>query len=401
MSRTVFPILQLGQGFMGRTHSDAAGRVAKFFKPPVDIVMHTVVGRKEENPKAFASQWGWRKYGTNWLKAVRSGDTSFVDIVTPNNMHAEMAIEALGARKHVLCEKPLSRTLAEGREMVEAADKAWRKHHAQAYVGFNYRHCPAVATARQLVQEGRIGQITRISAWYLQDWAKFDIPLVWRFVKGIAGSGALGDLGAHIIDMVRFVTGLEIAEVRGALMRTFITERSLPGGTAGGGIIDSGGAGQKKKGKVTVDDTVAFMASFVDTQAVATFEAARQATGNQNNNGFEINGTDGAIRFHFEDLNRLEYYNATSDPGVQGWAPIICTKKGVHPYAEAWWADAHMLGYDHTFVHQLYSILLALAGQDPIVPLATFRDAYQVQRVMEAVSTSAREKRPVKLSEIR
>ncbi len=384
----------IGQGFMGRSHSNAWGQVAKFFQPPIIPVMHTVFGQAEENPQAFADNWGWQNARSDWEQLVKSPQIGLVDIVTPNFLHAPMATSAIAAGKPVCCEKPLAGTLDDAREMVRAAKAA----KVKTFVWFNYRRVPAVAFAHQLVKAGKLGEIRHIRAIYLQDWASEDVPLLWRFDKNLAGSGAHGDLNAHVIDMTRFVTGQEITEIAGAIAETFIKERTLPTGVATGGIahgrLSAGG-----KGKVTVDDAVLFLARF-SGGAVATFEAVRQATGNQNRNGFEINGTKGALKFDFERMNELQYYDATLPRAVQGWTTIMCTHGGDHPYVANWWPDAHILGYEHCFINQAYDVLQALAGEVPVVPIADFEDAYQTQRVLEAVLKSARENRPVKLDEV-
>ena len=385
----------IGQGFMGRTHSNAWGQVNKFFKLPRKPVMHTSFGQPEENPRAFARKWGWQNISTDWQELVKSDEIDLVDVVTPNYMHAPVAKAALAAGKNCSCEKPIASTLAAAREMAEAA----RKAKVKTFVWYNYRRCPAVALAHQLVKQGRIGKIRHVRASYLQDWADESIPLIWRFEKKLAGSGSLGDLGAHIVDMTRFVTGEEITEVSGAVMETFVKERTLMTGTAAGGIAAGVKTGSGK-GKVTVDDAVLFLARF-SGGAVASFEAARQATGNQNRNGFEINGTKGALRFNFERMNELEYYDATADRAVQGWAPIMVTHGGDHPYAEAWWPDAHVIGYEHAFTNMAYDIVRVLAGRKPVVPIPDFEDAYQTQRVLEAVTLSAKTKGPVKLSAVK
>lgn len=385
----------IGQGFMGRSHSNAWGQVAKFFKPPVTPVMHTVFGQPEENPQAFADNWGWKNASTDWQQLVKSPDIGLVDVVTPNYMHAPVARAAIAAGKPVCCEKPIAGTLADAREMVAAA-KAGK---VKTFVWFNYRRCPAVALAHRLVKQGKIGQIRHVRAVYLQDWAGDAVPLVWRFDKSLAGSGAHGDLNAHIIDMTRFVTGQEITEICGAIAETFIKERTLPAGVSAGGIA----AGQKSstgKGPVTVDDTVLFLARF-SGGAVASFEAARQATGNQNRNGFEINGTLGSVKFDFERMNELQFYDATLPRAVQGWNTIMCTHGGDHDYVANWWPDAHIIGYEHGFTNQAYDVLRVLGGQEPTVPIPDFEDAYQTQRVLEAAMLSAGERRPVKMDEVK
>ncbi len=385
----------IGQGFMGRTHSNAWGQVARFFQPPLSPVMHTVFGQQEEDPQAFADNWGWQNASTDWQQTVNSPEIGLIDVVTPNYMHAPVAKAALAAGKPCSCEKPLSGTLAEAREMVQTAKQAGIK----TFVWFNYRRCPAVALAHRLVKDGRLGEIRHVRAAYLQDWADESIPLVWRFDKTLAGSGAHGDLNAHIIDITRFVTGEEITQIAGAIAETFIKERTLAGGVAGGGITD-GGESTGGKGPVTVDDTVLFLARF-SGGAVASFEAARQATGNQNRNSFEINGTKGALKFDFERMNELEYYDATLPRAVQGWTTIMCTHGDDHPYVANWWPDAHIIGYEHGFTNQAYDILRVLAGEEPTVPIPDFEDAYQTQRVLEASLLSATEARPVNLDEVK
>ena len=388
-------VAMIGQGFMGRTHSNAWGQVRKFFKLPVKPTMHTVFGQPDERPRAFASNWGWRNASTDWKAVVRSPEIDLVDIVTPNFMHAPVAKAALAAGKPVLCEKPIAATLKGAREMAAAAKKA----RVVNVVGYNYRRCPAVGLAHQLVKQGRIGKIRHVRAVYLQDWADESVPLAWRFDKKLAGAGAHGDLNAHIIDMTRFVTGQEITEICGAIAETFIKTRSLMAGTVAGGIA-AGLKTSARKGKVTVDDTVLFLARF-SGGAVATFEAARQATGNQNRNGFEINGTKGSIKFNFERMNELEYYDATAPRATQGWTTIMVTHGGDHPYVDAWWPDAHLIGYEHGFTNQAYDVCRALAGRKPVLPLVDFHDAYQTQRVLEASLLSAKKKCWVKLSAVK
>ena len=384
----------IGQGFMGRSHSNAWGQVGKFFQPPIRPVMHTVFGQPEENPQAFAANWGWQNASTDWQQLVASPDIGLVDVVTPNFMHAPVASAAIAAGKPCSCEKPIAGTLEDARKMVNAAKAAGVK----TFVWFNYRRCPAVALAHRLVKEGAIGQVRHVRATYLQDWADESVPLLWRFDKKLAGSGAHGDLNAHIIDMTRFVTGEEITEIVGAIAETFITKRKRLAGT--GGETLGAGAGSAQMGDVTVDDTVLFLARF-SGGAVATFEAARQATGNQNRNTFEINGTKGAVKFDFERMNELEYYDATLPRAVQGWTTIMCTHGGDHPYVANWWPDAHVIGYEHGFTNQAYDVMKVLGGEEPTVPIPDFEDAYQTQRVLEAVMVSAQQRRPVKLEEVK
>ena len=387
-------VAMVGQGFMGRSHSNAWGQVAKFFKPPLVPVMHTVFGQPEENPRAFADNWGWKNASTDWEQLVRSPEIGLVDVVTPNYMHAPVARAAIAAGKPCSCEKPIAGSLADAREMAKAAKAA----NVKTFVWFNYRRCPAVAFAHQMVKAGKLGGIRHVRATYLQDWADESVPLAWRFDKKLAGSGAHGDLNAHIIDMVRFVTGQEVTEVSGAIAETFIKERKLMTGVASGGIA-AGLKSSSSMGKVTVDDAVLFLARF-SGGAIGSFEAARQATGNQNRNGFEINGTKGSLKFDFERMNELSYYDATLPRGVQGWSTIMCTHGADHPYVANWWPDAHLIGYEHCFTNQAYDILRVLAGEAPTVPVPDFEDAYQTQRVLEAALLAAEQRRAVKLEEV-
>jgi predicted dehydrogenase len=388
-------IALIGEGFMGRTHSNAWGQVSRFFRPPARAVMYTSYGRREEHPEVFSKRWGWLLASSDWQNAVKMPEIDLVDIVTPNKMHAPMAMAAIEAGKCVACEKPIASSLDEAREMVAAAKAAGVK----TFVWYNYRRVPAVALAHKLVKEGAIGEIRHVRALYLQDWADENVPLLWRFEKEHSGSGAHGDLNAHIIDMTRFVTGEEITEISGAIAETFIKQRKRPAAGSSGGIA-AGSAGGSDMGDVTVDDTVLFLARF-SGGAVASFEAARQATGNQNRNGFEINGSKGSLRFNFERMNELEYYDATRPRAVQGWTTIMCTHGGDHPYVEAWWPDAHGLGYEHGFINQAYDILRVMAGEAPTVPLPDFEDAYQTQRVLEAALICAQEKHPVSLDDVK
>jgi predicted dehydrogenase len=318
-----------------------------------------------------------------------------VDVATPNYMHAPVAQAAIAAGKACSCEKPIAATLREAREMAAAA----RQAKVKTFVWYNYRRVPAVGLAHQLIKSGRLGDIRHVRASYLQDWADESVPLAWRFDKKLAGSGAHGDLNAHIVDMTRFVTGQEITDICGAIAETFVKERNLMTGTVAGGLA-AGLKGSTKKGKVTVDDTVLFLARF-SGGAVASFEGARQATGNQNRNGFEINGTKGAVRFNFERMNELEYYDATAERVVQGWTTIIATHGADHPYVANWWPDAHGLGYEHGFINQAYDILRVLAGQQPTLPIPDFEDAYQTQRVLEAAMLCATEKTWIKMKDVK
>ncbi|MDR3182165.1 MAG: Gfo/Idh/MocA family oxidoreductase, partial [Planctomycetaceae bacterium] len=322
--------------------------------------------------------------------------------VTPNFMHAPPAKAAIAAGKACACEKPIAGSLTEAREMAQAAQKA----KAETFVWFCYRRVPAVALAHKLVRQGALGEIRHVRATYLQEWADESVPFAWRFIKEKAGSGANGDLNAHIVDMTRFVTGFEVEEVCGSIVETFVKKRKIIEQDSGGGIVtdeqlrySKADSSSAKMGDVTVDDATMFLVRY-NSGAIGSYEAARQATGNYNPNGFEINGTKGALKFNFERMNELQFFDRTAKREVQGWTTILCTN-GVHPYAGNYWPDGHVIGYEHTFTSMAYDILLKLAGKEPVVPLPDFNDAYQTQRVLEAAFVCAAEKRWVKMDEVK
>lgn len=411
--RPPLQVALIGQKFMGRAHSNAWGQVNRFFELPRTVGMRTVAGRDERELAAFARRWGWAKHTTDWRTIAEDPEVDLVDVSTPNDVHAEPSIAMLEAGKHVACEKPLAGTLADARRMRDAAAKAARARSAKhgrerggpkTFVWFNYRRCPALALAWQLVREGKLGRLYHVRARYLQSWGGPDTPLLWRFRKNRAGSGAHGDLNAHIVDLARFLTGEEVVEIHGAVSRTFITERAIPGEDATKGRSlggKGGGKGSRKKGKSDVDDAVLFLASF-SGGAVASFEATRLATGHLNANSIELNGEKGALRFDFEDMNVLEYHDATLGPRTTGWRRILATSAtGKHPYAASWWPDAHVLGYEHGFTNMAADVVRAVCGKEPVVPLPDFADAYETQRVLEAALVSARERCAIRLADVR
>lgn len=386
----------LGAGFMGRAHANAWLSAGRFFDLPRRLERVGCAARTLEEAEPFAARWGWKRATDDYHDLLRDDAVDLIDIVTPNNMHAGMAIDALAAGKHVACEKPLSATLADAKRMKDAAAKA-KKKGIKSFVWFNYRRVPAVAFAHQLLKQGKLGRIFHVRACYLQDWGHGNTPLVWRFDAKQAGTGAHGDLNAHLIDMTRFLLGDEVKEVVGAIEERFIDRRAIPGG---GGKAISGGKRSKRSGKSTVDDCVLFLARFKGG-AVASFEATRLATGNLNRNTVEINGEKGSIKFDFERMNELEWWDHTLPSAMQGWSRIMCTNPGDHPYVDAYWPPGHGLGYEHTFVSQAADITLSLAGRKPVVPLPDFADAYETQRVLEAALISARKGCSVSLSKVR
>ncbi|KQX72482.1 MULTISPECIES: Gfo/Idh/MocA family protein [Aeromicrobium] len=374
-------IAMVGYAFMGAAHSQAWRTAPAFFDLPLRPRLRAVCGRNEDAAGEVARRFGWESVETDWRALLTRDDVDVIDVCTPGNTHAEIAIAALEAGKHVLCEKPLANTVEEAEAMADAAAAA-AERGVRAMVGFTYRRTPAVALARQLVASGRLGTIRHVRGQYLQDWlADENAPLSWRLDKSLAGSGALGDIGAHVIDMAQFVTGTSIASVSG-LMETFVQTRPLGGDHAtlgGSSSVDA------ERGPVTVDDAAAFTARFVGG-AIGVFEATRFATGRKNALRLEINGTLGSLSFDFEDMNVLEFFDATEDPSVAGFRRIIVTEAS-HPYVAAWWPPGHGLGYEHGFTHQVVDLVTDIAkGADPA---PSFADGLAVQRVLAAVEASA------------
>ncbi|WP_175543718.1 Gfo/Idh/MocA family protein [Micromonospora pattaloongensis] len=376
----------IGYAFMGAAHSQAWRTVNRVFDLPVRARMAAICGRDESKVAEAADRLGWESHTTDWRALVARDDIDVIDICTPGDSHAEIAQAALAAGKHVLCEKPLANTAEEAREMTAAAEAA-RAAGVLAMCGFNYRRVPAIALMRQLVQAGRLGVIRHVRASYLQDWiVDPQFPLVWRLQKDKAGSGALGDIGAHIIDTTQYITGQRITAVSG-LTETFVPERPLP--VQASGLAASAGGGPDgaapATGPVTVDDAALFLAR-LDGGAIGTYEATRFATGRKNGIRIEINGSLGTVAFDFERMNELEFYDATLPSQEQGFSRILVTEPD-HPYLSAWWPAGHLIGYEHSFTHQARDFLEALAtGVDPS---PSFADALQVQLVLDAVERSA------------
>ncbi|MBT1545566.1 Gfo/Idh/MocA family oxidoreductase [Curtobacterium flaccumfaciens pv. flaccumfaciens] len=373
----------VGHGFMGAAHSQAWRTAPRFFDLGAEPEMAVIVGRDPERTEAARVQYGWQAASTDWRAVVADPDIDVVDIVSPGSSHVEIAIAALQAGKHVLCEKPLANTVAEAEAMTAAADAA-RAQGVRAMVGFSYRRVPAIAFARQLVQDGRIGTVRQVRALYLQDWlADEDGPMTWRLDKSLAGSGALGDIGAHAIDLVEHVTGASLATVSGTL-ETFVTERPLM--AEGVGLS---GTASSERGQVTVDDAAFFTARLgggAADGAIGTFEATRYATGRKNGLTLEISGSEGAIQFDLEAMNELRLYESNAPAGEQGFRRILVTEPE-HPYMAVWWPTGHLIGYEHTFSHQVKDFVDAIvAGTDPS---PSFADGLHVQRVLDAVERSA------------
>jgi predicted dehydrogenase len=388
MAQKIVNVGLVGYKFMGKAHSNAYSDVNMFFDLDAKPVMKAICGRDEKGVKAAAERFGWQSYETSWEKLLKRSDIDLVDITAPSNAHKEIGIAAAQAGKHVFCEKPLALNLADAREMLKVVEKAGVKH----MINFNYRTAPAIALAKKIIDEGLLGTIYHFRGVYLQDWIMDpEFPLVWRLDKSVAGSGSHGDLNAHIIDIARFLIGDFDCVV--GMEETFIKERPLTetGTTGGLTAVASGG-----RGEVKVDDATLFLARFANG-AVATFEASRFAAGRRNYNKFEINGSKGSIAFNLERMNELEYYNADDPVGLQGFRTIQATDSS-HPYMFAWWPPAHIIGYEHTFIHQVYNLLQAISNDK--MPSPSFADGVKCQEVLDAVGKSIQEKRWVKISEM-
>jgi predicted dehydrogenase len=372
-------IAMIGHGFMGAAHSQGWRVAPRFFDLSLEPEMTVLVGRNAATAEASARKWGWLETSTDWREVIARDDVDVVDIVTPGDTHAEIAIAALEAGKHVLCEKPLANTVAEAEQMAAAAAHA-AERGIRSMVGFTYRRVPATTFARDLVAAGRIGEIRQVRAEYLQDWLMdADAPLTWRMQKERAGSGALGDIGAHAVDLTEYITGQRVTTVSG-IIETIVGERPLLG--EGSGLS---GTATSERGQVTVDD-IALFTGRLESGALASFEATRFRTGRKNALRIEISGSRGALAFDLERLNELEFYDATLPITEQGFQRILVTESD-HPYLAPWWPTGHMLGYEHGFSHQVFDFVTAIA--DGTQPEPSFESGLHVQRVLEAVERSS------------
>ncbi|MEU9351172.1 Gfo/Idh/MocA family oxidoreductase [Streptomyces griseoloalbus] len=370
----------VGYAFMGAAHSQGWRTAGRVFDLPMRPELAVICGRDADAVRAAADRHGWAETETDWRALVERDDIDLVDICTPGDSHAEIALAALAAGKHVLCEKPLANTVEEAEAMTRAAQQA-QERGLLAMVGFNYRRVPATALARRMVAEGRIGTLRHVRVAYLQDWLVDPaFPLTWRLRREQAGSGSLGDLGAHIVDLAQYLAGERLAGVS-ALTETFVRQRPLPTApSAGLAAVSAAGTGE-----VTVDDAALFTGRFA-SGALASFEATRYATGRKNALRIELNGERGSLAFDLERLNELSFHDGT-EPGTHaGFRRILVTEPD-HPYLEAWWPPGHGLGYEHTFVHQARDLVHAVA--EGRTPEPSFADGLQVQRVLAAVEESA------------
>ena len=374
MSKKPYNIGLIGPGFMGRTHSNAYLRVKNFFDLEHTPILKAICGRNEENARAFADQWGYESVETDWRQLVERADIDAIDICTPNNLHAEIAIAAAQAGKAILCEKPLAMNVEEGLKMAHAIEQAGVPNT----VWYNYRRVPAVTLVKKLIDEGRLGRIFHYRANFLQDWTiSADLPqggaALWRLDAQAAGSGVTGDLLAHCIDTALWLNG-GIQDVS-AMTEIFIKERmhNLTGQTE----------------KVTIEDACLFHCHFANG-SLGQFEATRYARGHKALYTFEINGEKASVRWDLHDLHRLEYFDHRDDSLIRGWHEVHVTDSD-HPYMEQWWVPGLQIGYEHTFVHQAADFFTAIAQGKPCAP--TFRDALETQRVCDAVVSSAKDRR--------
>jgi predicted dehydrogenase len=365
----------IGYAFMGKAHSNAWRQVSAFFSPRLRPRMKVLCGRTRPAVEEAAGRYGWEEVATDWRDVVARDDIDIVDVSTPGDSHAEIAIAAARAGKAVFCEKPLANSVREAERMLAAVERAGVTH----MICHNYRRVPAVVLAKRLIDAGEIGTIRHFRGTYLQDWiVDASFPLVWRLDKARAGSGALGDLGSHVIDLARMLVG-EIAEVAGAT-ETFVKERPLPGNP-------------RKKGRVTVDDAAVATLRFAGG-AIGTIEATRMATGRKNCNRFEINGSGGSLAFDLERLNELEVFLGHGPAGTRGFRTILVTERA-HPYIQAWWPPGHIVGWEHTFTHTVFDLLQAVA--EGRVPEPSFVDGVRNQRVLDAVERAAKARRWVRV----
>ncbi|MGH7993477.1 MAG: Gfo/Idh/MocA family protein [Limisphaerales bacterium] len=382
MART-FRVGLIGYRFMGKAHSNAWRQAPRFFNLKANVELHTLCGRHAASVQSARAQLGWQNAATDWQEVVESPLIDIVDIGAPNNLHAEIAIAAARNGKHILCEKPLALNVKQAEAMLAAAQKAKVVH----MVCHNYRRIPAIALARKMIGEGALGRIFHFHARYAQDWlVDPEFPINWRLQKETSGSGANGDINAHIIDLGRYLVG-EFKEVCG-LLNTFVAERPLAEA-----LVPSRG-NARKMGKVTVDDA-ALLIGRMENGVLANLEATRFAAGRKNHIEIEINGSKGSLYFDFEDMNRLKFFNGDDPKDRQGFRDILVTERGVQPYAGNWWPPGHLIGYEHTFVHTVADFVNACAEGKPVQP--TFEDGLKNQRVLAAVEESNQKGRWVKL----
>ncbi|MBR3999345.1 MAG: Gfo/Idh/MocA family oxidoreductase [Clostridia bacterium] len=378
----------VGYKFMGKAHSNALARLPMFFDLDAEIRMKCICGRDAEWVAQSAKKFGWDEYETSWEKLVARDDIDVIDITAPSNAHHGIAIAAAQNGKHVFCEKPLALNLADAREMLETVEKAGVKHQ----IGFNYRFAPAIQLAKKIISEGKLGTIRHVRAYYLQDFITDpEFPLVWRLQKSVCGSGSLGDLGAHFIDLARFLVG-DFKSVMG-MQKTFIKSRPIVERMEG---LTANAQSDAPRGEVDVDDGSVFVAEF-ECGALGVFEATRFSAGHKNDLFIEVSGDKGSVKFTFERMNELEYFSSDDEDGLQGFH-LIQASEGGHPYMSHWWPVGHVIGYEHTFVHEFYEFMQAIANDKPTMP--NFADGVECSRVIEAVELSAQRRAVVDIASL-
>jgi predicted dehydrogenase len=367
----------LGYAFMGKAHSNAMKKLPYMIYPPPAVPkLVAICGRNEDATRAAAVRFGYETYYTDWRQMLADDRVQLFDNGGPNDAHAEPTIVAAQAGKHILCEKPLGRTAEESKAMLDAVQKAGVKH----MVAFNYRFVPAIRQMRKIIESGALGRIYHFRAVYLQEWIMphYNMPMIWRLQKSVAGSGALGDLGAHIIDLGRYLVG-DIKSVS-AMTKTFIPERPWGDGTMG---------------KVDVDDAFAAVVEF-ENGALGTVEATRFAAGRKNGNIIEINGEKGTLRFNLERMNELDAFWIDDEPKETRGFHNVLVSEPYHPWWEYWWPQGHMIGWEHTFVHEIAHLLDCIVHDKPVAPIgADFEDGYRCAVVCDAILESAASKRHV------
>lgn len=370
----------IGYRFMGKAHSFGLEAAPFFFRNGIQPVKKIICGRAEHLVKQAAEEFGWEEYATDWKKVVDRDDLDVIDIVTPTNLHKDIAIAALKAGKHVFCEKPLALNAAESKEMLDAAEKAGVVH----MLGHNYRRVPAIALAKKMIEEGKLGQIYHFRGVYLQDWIMDPgFPVTWQLDKKIAGAGPHADLNSHIVDLARYLVG-ELDKVIG-MEETFIKRRPKAAvGETLNTMLTADGKSETEYADVTVDDMTAFLAKFKNG-AVGTFEASRFAGGRKNHERIEINGSKGTLVFNFERMNELEYWSREDGIEVQGFRTILVTE-GCHPYISAWWPAGHVIGYENTFVNQFADFFKCIRDNTKAQP--NFHDGWKNSQVLDAVAKS-------------
>ncbi len=356
----------VGTQFMGKAHSNAFSKISKFFDLPSNPILHTACGRNKANAEVLSNKFGWENVVTDYHTLIGNEDIDLIDICTANDTHAPIAIAAAKAGKHVLCEKPLARNAEEAIQMYNAVQESGVRN----MVIFNYRFVPAIALAKQFIDSGKIGEVRHFNAIYYQDWLVDPLfPMVWRHNAETSGSGAHGDMNAHIVDLARFLVG-EFEAVVGD-QRVFVKERPIQG--------------SDKTGTVTADDATSFMARF-QNGAMGNFGVTRMATGRKNYMQFEVFGSKGSVKFNLERLNELEYFNGDTPAESQGFTNIMVTES-THPYVGKWWPPGHIIGWEHTFIHQISELINSIAANTPSSP--DFYDGVKCQLVLDAVSASS------------